>query len=39
VLPGHEEPTIESTVEIYPSYVVVEKRGQAGRIAETEASA
>ena len=37
VLPGHEEPAIESTVELYPSYLVVEKRGEPGRIAETEA--
>jgi hypothetical protein len=36
VLPGHEEPAVESTVEVYPAYVVVEKRGQAGRIAEAE---
>jgi hypothetical protein len=38
VLPGHEEPAVESTVEIYPGYIVVEKRGEAGRIAEAEAS-
>jgi hypothetical protein len=38
VLPGHEEPAVESTVEVYLSYVVVEKRGEAGRIAETEAA-
>jgi hypothetical protein len=37
VLPGHEEPDVESTVEIHPGYVVVEKRGEAGRIAEAEA--
>jgi hypothetical protein len=37
VLPGHEEPTVESTVEVYPGYLVVEKRGEAGRIAEVEA--
>jgi hypothetical protein len=37
VLPGHEEPAVESTVEVYPGYVVVEKRGEAGRIAEVEA--
>ena len=39
VLPGHEEPDIESTVEVYPGYVVVEKRGPAGRAAEAEAGA
>jgi hypothetical protein len=37
VLEGHDEPTIETIVEIFPSYVVVEKRGEAGRIAEADA--
>jgi hypothetical protein len=37
VLPGHEEPAIEATVEMHPGYVVVEKRGEPGRIAEAEA--
>ncbi len=37
VLPGHVEPAVELTVEVYPGYVVVEKRGEAGRIAEAEA--
>ena len=37
VAPGHEEPAIESTVEVHPGYVVVEKRGEAGRIAEAQA--
>src|ERR1700726_383361 len=37
VVPGHEEPAVESTVEVYAGYVVVEKRGEAGRIAEAEA--
>jgi hypothetical protein len=37
VLPGHEEAAVESTVEVHPGYVVVEKRGEAGRIAEAEA--
>ena len=36
VLPGHEEPAVESTVEVHPRYVVVEKRGEAGRLAEAE---
>jgi hypothetical protein len=36
VFPGHEEAAIESTVEVYPSYVVVEKHGEAGRVAETD---
>src|SRR5438445_12666760 len=41
VLPGHEEPAVESTIEVYPGYVVVEKRGEAdggsrdGRLATT----
>ncbi len=34
VLRGHEEPEIETTVEAYGNYFVVEKRGEAGRIAE-----
>jgi hypothetical protein len=38
VLPGDEEPAVESTVEVYSGYVVVEKRGEARRIAEAEAS-
>jgi hypothetical protein len=37
VLLRHEEPAVESTVEVYPCYVVVEKRGKPGRIAEAEA--
>ena len=37
VLPEHEEPAVESTVEVYPGYVVIEKRGEPGRIAEAEA--
>jgi hypothetical protein len=37
VVPGHEEPDVESTVEVYPGYLVVEKRGEPGRIAEAEA--
>src|SRR3982074_1459213 len=36
VFPGHREPDVESTVEVYPGYVVVEKRGEAGRVAEAE---
>jgi hypothetical protein len=38
VLPGHEEAAVESIVEVHPGYVVVEKRGEAGRLAEAEAS-
>jgi hypothetical protein len=36
VIPGHEEPAVETTVELHPGYRVVEKRGEAGRIAEVE---
>jgi hypothetical protein len=39
VVEGHEEPAIESIVEIYPGYVVVEKRGEAGRLAEADSAA
>lgn len=39
VLEGHEEPAIESIVEIHPGYVVVEKRGEAGRLAEADSAA
>jgi hypothetical protein len=38
VVQGHEEAAVESIVEVHPGYVVVEKRGEAGRIAESEAS-
>lgn len=37
VLRGHEEPELEATVEAYPGFLVVEKRGEAGRIAEARA--
>jgi hypothetical protein len=39
VVEGHEEPSIESIVEIYGGYVVVEKRGEAGRLAEADSAA
>jgi hypothetical protein len=39
VLEGHEEPAIESIVEVYPGYLVVEKRGEAGRLAEADTPA
>src|SRR5947208_16372894 len=37
VLPGHEDPAVESTVEVYPGKVAVEKPGEEGRdrVAET----
>jgi hypothetical protein len=34
VRPGHERPEVETVVEIQPGYVVVEKRDEAGRLAE-----
>jgi hypothetical protein len=37
VLPGHEEPEIETIVEIHVDFVVVQKLGEAGRIAEARA--
>jgi len=39
VLDGHDEPAIESVVAVYPGYVVVEKRGEAGRLAEADSAA
>ena len=37
VLPGHEEPDVEVVVEARAEYLVVEKTGEAGRIADEEA--
>ena len=34
LLPGHHDPSIEDVVETQPGYVVVEKRGAAGEVAE-----
>jgi hypothetical protein len=34
VLPGHVDETLESVVETHPGYVIVEKTGAAGNIAE-----
>ena len=39
VLDGHDEPAIEAVVVVYPGYVVVEKRGEAGRRAEADSAA
>jgi hypothetical protein len=36
VLPGHERPVVEAVVERHSGYVVVEKRGTAGRQAARE---
>lgn len=33
VAPGHEDPRLETVVERYPDYFVVEKHGLAGAIA------
>ena len=35
VVPGHEAPEAETVVETRPGYSVVEKRGQAGEIADS----
>jgi len=32
--PGHENPAVETVVERTPDYVVVEKRGEAGLVAD-----
>jgi hypothetical protein len=37
VVRAHVEPAIESIVEAYDGYVVVQKRGEAGRLAEVDA--
>lgn len=34
VIPGHHVPDAESVVETAGGYVIVEKRGEAGRVAE-----
>ena len=34
VAPGHEDPRVETVVERTPEYLVVEKRGAAGAVAE-----
>jgi hypothetical protein len=31
---GHEDPSVEDVVETHPGYAVVQKRGQAGEVAE-----
>jgi len=35
VAPGHELPDLETVVEASADYLVVEKRGEAGEVAET----
>jgi hypothetical protein len=34
VVPGHEDPDVESVVEARAGYLIVEKRDQAGEVAE-----
>jgi hypothetical protein len=34
VLPGHEFPDLETVIDTRPGYVIVEKRDQAGEVAE-----
>jgi len=34
VLPGHEDPKLERIVEKPPAYLIVEKTGLAGKVAE-----
>jgi hypothetical protein len=34
VLPGHVDETLESVIETRPGYVIVEKTGAAGHVAE-----
>jgi hypothetical protein len=34
VIPGHEDPDVETVVEARAGYLIVEKRDQAGEVAE-----
>jgi hypothetical protein len=34
IVPGHENPDIETVVEARPGYLIVEKRDQAGEVAQ-----
>jgi hypothetical protein len=34
VLPGHENPAVETVIDQTPDYIVVEKRGEAGLVAD-----
>src|SRR5437016_2430402 len=34
VLPGHEDDMVESIVDTHPNYLIVEKTGAAGQVAE-----
>jgi hypothetical protein len=37
VLRGHEDPSVETVVGSHASFVIVEKTGEAGRVAEEDA--
>ena len=34
VLPGHQDPQLERVIETHPDYLIVEKTGTAGQVAE-----
>jgi hypothetical protein len=34
VLPGHQDPRLERVVETYGDYLIIEKTGEAGEVAE-----
>jgi hypothetical protein len=34
IVPGHQRETIERVVETHPDYLVIEKQGDAGEVAE-----
>ena len=34
VVPGHQDPQIERVIETHPDYLIVEKTGTAGQVAE-----
>jgi hypothetical protein len=38
VLPGHEDPQLERVIERHQSFLIVEKTGAAGEVAEKTAS-
>ena len=39
VLPGHHDPRVEQVVESHDDYLIVEKTGEAGEVAERTSSA
>lgn len=34
VIPGHQDPQLERVIETHPDYLIVEKTGAAGEVAE-----